>query len=246
VRENHERIDELLAGYVLRSLSGEDAAEADRLLAEHVPSCLTCRRTLAAFEDVTGDLALSADPVAPPDLALGRIHRSMDRSSARAPARRGALAGFAASAVVALAFGGLSLAMMNRAQVAEERTQIAFELASLMTSPGVDPEPVEPQAGAPSNSDFVQVSAPDIRRMFVMAELCPDPAPGHAYQLWLGSDGVFRPYGPMFVPYDDGSVLLQLTVDVSVFDEVWITEEVAGETPMTPRVDGPAWRGTIA
>ena len=32
--EDHERIDELLAGYVLLSLSGEDADESDRILAE--------------------------------------------------------------------------------------------------------------------------------------------------------------------------------------------------------------------
>jgi hypothetical protein len=244
VREDHERIDELLAGYVLRSVSGEDAAEADRLLAEHVPSCLQCRRTLAAFEGVAGDLALSADPVTPPDLALGRIHRAMDAPAVRPSGRRGALAGYAATAVVVLALGGLTLAMMSRAQVAEARTQTAIELASLMTSPGVSPGPVQPQGAAPSNSDFFQVSAPDIRRMYLAARLCPEPAPGHAYQLWLGSDGEFTRYGDMFLP-DDGLVLLELTVDVSVYDEIWITEEVAGTEPITPRTAGPTWRGTL-
>ena len=34
---DHDAIDELLAGYVLQALSGPDAADADRLLAEHVP-----------------------------------------------------------------------------------------------------------------------------------------------------------------------------------------------------------------
>jgi hypothetical protein len=245
VLEDHERIDELLAGYVLRSLSGEDAAEADRLLGEHVPSCIACRRTLAGLEAVAGDLALSVDPVAPPDLALARIHRSMGRSAAAAPSRRGAFAGFAATAVALVALGGLSLAMMNRAQVAEERTEIAIELASLMTSPGVSPAVVRPQGAAPSNSVFVQASAPDIRRMYVAAKLCPDPAPGHAYQLWLGNDGVFTAYGPMFVP-DDGIVLLELTVDVSVYDEIWITEEVADGEPTHPRMEGPTWRGALA
>ena len=46
---DHDRIDELLAGYVLRSLSGEDAAEADVLLFEHVPACSQCRATLNDF-----------------------------------------------------------------------------------------------------------------------------------------------------------------------------------------------------
>ena len=55
--EDHERIEELLAGYALRSLDGPDAEDADRLLADHVPTCLTCRRTIADFREVTGDLA---------------------------------------------------------------------------------------------------------------------------------------------------------------------------------------------
>ena len=37
--ETHEAIEELLVGYVLRSLSGEDAARADHLLSDHVPHC---------------------------------------------------------------------------------------------------------------------------------------------------------------------------------------------------------------
>ena len=61
--EDHERIDELLAGYVLLSLEGEDAAEADRLLSEHVPGCARCRRTLADFQALSGDLALAAAPL---------------------------------------------------------------------------------------------------------------------------------------------------------------------------------------
>jgi hypothetical protein len=43
---DHDAADELLAGYVLGSLTGPDAEEADRLLTEHVPDCLTCRSTL--------------------------------------------------------------------------------------------------------------------------------------------------------------------------------------------------------
>ena len=46
---DHERTQELLAGYVVRSLSGEDAAEADRVLTDHVPGCDECRSTLDAF-----------------------------------------------------------------------------------------------------------------------------------------------------------------------------------------------------
>ena len=78
VTEDHERIEELLAGYALLSLEGEDAAEADRLLSEHVPGCARCRRTLADFQTLSGDLALAAPPADPPETLLPRIHRAMD------------------------------------------------------------------------------------------------------------------------------------------------------------------------
>jgi len=63
---DHDATDELLAGYVLGSLSGEDAVEVDRLLAEHVPDCDRCRATLDAFQGLTGEIGLSASPAPPP------------------------------------------------------------------------------------------------------------------------------------------------------------------------------------
>jgi hypothetical protein len=243
---DHERIDELLAGYVLRSLSGEDAAEANRLLAEHVPSCLACRQTLAGLQSVAGDLALDADPVAPPEPALARIHRAMERVPlSGGGGRRGAFVGFAASAVALVALGGLTFTMASRASQAEDRADLAIELASVMASPGVRPVNVDPQGETPSDSRFVQVSAADIRRVYLIAEFCPDPSPGHEYQLWLGSEGRFTPVGGMFRP-ENGVVLLELVVDVSVYDEVWITEELAGTRPAEPRAyGGRSWRGSL-
>ena len=80
---DHEAIDELLAGYVLRSLSGEDAAEADHLLSDHVPTCAACRDTLAAFQDLSADLALDAVPLAPPETLLPRLQRELEPPASR-------------------------------------------------------------------------------------------------------------------------------------------------------------------
>ena len=65
--DDHDLIEELLAGYALQSLSGEDAAKADRLLAGHVPSCSLCREILVDFQAVTGDIALSGEPSGSPN-----------------------------------------------------------------------------------------------------------------------------------------------------------------------------------
>ena len=83
---DHERIEELLAGYVLQSLSGEDAARADWLLARHVPSCSRCREILVDFQAVTGDLALTAQPLEPPETLLPRLQPSR-LGQPRAPGR---------------------------------------------------------------------------------------------------------------------------------------------------------------
>jgi Anti-sigma-K factor rskA len=94
------------------------------------------------------------------------------------------------------------------------------------------------------SSGFVGVAVPDVRKLYLVADVCPDPRPGRAYQLWLGDDGSFRPVGAMFVPRS-GSVLIELTVDVGAYDEVWITEEIAGEAPTTPSVGGRSWRAEL-
>jgi hypothetical protein len=243
--EDHERIDELLAGYVLLSLSGEDAAEVDRVLAEHVPSCGRCRETLSELQAVSGDLALAASPVDPPETLLLRIHRAIDEVplAGRTP-RRGAFIAVAASAVALVALGGLSVVLGNRLSDAQTRAGTALEILSAMRSPGAQPVNVTPQDETPPESGGVEVSAPDVRRLYYVGEYWPEPAPGRAYQLWLGNDDGWEPVGEMFWP-EDGVVLLELEVDVARYDEIWITEEVAGPPPSEPNTDGPSWFGSL-
>lgn len=242
---DHERIEELLAGHALHTLSEQDAAEADLVLANHVPTCPTCLRTVSDFQKVTGELALAADPVSPPDLVLGRIHRGIGQIPG-VPLRRGPFVAALAVGVVALvAMGGLSFVMADRASEAQDDRSLALELLSVMNSPGVSPVNVDQEGSVPSAPSFVGVAAPDIRRLYLVADGCPEPAPGHAYQLWLGNQGVFEPVGEMFVP-SGGSVLIRLTVDVARFDEVWITEEVAAEPPTSPSRSGRSWRAPLA
>ena len=243
--EDHERVEELLAGYALLSLEGEDALEADRLLEIHVPGCPSCRRMLSTFRALSGELALATEPHPPPEPILPRIHRMMrDGTSTSPPARRGILLAVAASFVAVAVMGGLSLSLGARVSEAEADRSTAMEILSAMRSPGAWID-LDPQAGTPAGSAFVEVSAPHVRRIYLASEDCPEPAPGHAYQLWLGDEGAFVPVGEMFLP-EDGVVLLELTVDVSRYDEIWITEELAGTRPSRPRADGGrSWRASL-
>jgi hypothetical protein len=245
VSQEHERIEELLAGYALLSLSGEEADEADRLLTDHVPSCVTCRRLLGSFQGLTGDLALAVDPIPVPELVSAQIRRQIEDAPARARrTRRAPVVAVAASVAALVAMGGLSFSMASRASRAESRTATAIELLSAMRSPGVSPVRVDPQGSTPAESSFLGVPAPDVRRFYLVADLCPEPSPGHAYQLWLGQNGSFTPVGEMFVPRD-GVVLLELTVDAARYDEVWITQELTGLPPETPTEGDRSWRADL-
>ena len=245
--QDHGAIEELLAGYALRSLSGADADEVDRLLTEHVPSCPRCSETLSEFQRLSGDLALAA-PAAPiPEPMLPRLHVAMDDVplSGR-PARRGAFVALAASVAALVAMGGLSFAMAGRASDAQDRTTTALRVLSLMRSPGVSPVSVDPTGGTPAGSGFVEVSAPEIRRLYLVADGCPDPSDGFGYQLWLGTDGEFEPIGEMFWP-EDGVVLIELEVDVTRYDAIWITEEPAGTRPTEPNTEaGHTWAAPLS
>jgi hypothetical protein len=162
----------------------------------------------------------------------------------RRSGRRGAFVALAASVVGLVAMGGLSFTMAGRASRADDRAATAIEMVSLMRSPGIAPVSVDPQGSTPAGSGFLGVPAPDVRRLYVTARFCPDPAPGHLYQLWLGSQGVFEPVGRMFSP-SNGFVLFELTVDVAGFDAIWITEEAVGTTPAAPSTSGRSWRAEI-
>src|SRR5947208_12860439 len=97
---DHERIEALLAGYALRALSDADAVEADRLLAEHVPTCERCGATLEAFTEIGGELGMAARPVEPPDVLLPRLRHAI---AGRGPAHRRRLGAWTAGAAAAAA-----------------------------------------------------------------------------------------------------------------------------------------------
>jgi Anti-sigma-K factor rskA len=241
--EDHERIDALLAGYVLLGLTGEDAFEVDRLLSQHVPTCPRCRDTLAGFQAVEGDLGLVARPMAPPELLERRIRR--DAVEVRGPRRRSASLVAVAAAVAALVgLAGLSMSLGTRASKAETQRARLMSMVKALQHPGVVPVSVESQKRPAAG--MVEISGPGLQRMFLVGEGVPTPARGRVYQLWLGSNGSFVPLvDGSFVP-DDGLVLLELTVDTSRYDEILITEEPMDQPRTTPSQDGHIWHAFLA
>jgi hypothetical protein len=221
VIEHHEHIEELLAGYVLRSLSGDDAAEADRLLSEHVPGCGACRDSLATFQQISADLAFATDPMVPPETLLPRLHHELEPP---APRRR-PMQMFAVAAGVAVVVGlaGLTVSQNIRANNADGRADALANAAMIAQRPDARLVPVGP---------VKEVSAPGEEEFYVMGEGVPSPPAGMVYRVWLVSGGTPTFVGD-FLP-EAGRVFLVVPFDPSSYDDLWISVEPAGSPADAP------------
>lgn len=225
--EDHERIEELLAGYVLRSLSGPDAREADLLLADHVPDCRTCRDCLDAYQLLAADLAFAAEPVAPPETLLARLHRELEPHARRR--RPMQVFAVAAGVVAVVGLAGLSVSQSIRASNADVRASglsNAFGLAARDGAKMVDVGPVQ------------EVSAPGENHFYVIGDDVPMPPAGSLYRVWLVSGGDPTFVGD-FLP-EGGSVVLSIPFDPSSYDDLWISIEPV-DAPTTAPTNQDWW-----
>jgi hypothetical protein len=230
---DHDTIEELLAGYALRSLSGPDATKADLLLTEHVPSCGRCRETLEAFGVVAADLALDVTSVPPPDTLLPRLHRELEPVGRRTPGSRrssGRIVAAAASLVLLVGLGGLAASQLGGGgstiqSLSKENIQQAIESA-------------KGQGG--TTTDLGQARAiwnPGAEEFYVYGDDVPAPATGMVYRLW--AVGAETRWIGDFVPEADGMVALKILLDPSTIDSLQVTLEPADSEPNTP--GDPAW-----
>lgn len=226
---DHDAADELLAGYVLGSLSGPDADEADRLLAEHVPDCLTCRTTLDAFRGVTGDLGLVADPVSPPETLLPRMERELTggrrrRSQQWGPAR---IVAGAAAAVVLMGIVGLSL--LNDGGSGPSQLLTKADLAQVNQLKAQPDTEVAPVTSSVANAE--EVKAPDHNELYVMGTF-EAPDPGYTYRLYaVRGDSVT--YIADLDPAT-GVVAFRVAVDPATVDHLLVTVEPVASPPTEP------------
>ncbi|MGZ8630456.1 MAG: anti-sigma factor domain-containing protein [Actinomycetota bacterium] len=212
--EDHERIEELLAGYVLRSLSGGDAAEADLLLSDHVPACRACRDSLVSFQSLSADLAFAAEPLAPPETLLPHLHRELEpQTPRRRPMQMFAVA---AGVVAVVGLAGLTVSQNIRANNADVRADALANAAQLATRDDASLVPVGP---------VNEVSAPGEEEFYVMGEGVPSPPPGMVYRVWLVS-GETPTFVGDFLP-DAGRVFHVVPFDPSSYDDLWISVEPA-------------------
>ena len=231
---DHDRIEELLAGYALRSLSGDDAREADRLLSQHVPGCATCRATLQDFQSLMGELALGADPLAPPEVLLPRLHREMGPPARRR--RPGSVVAAAASLVVVVGMAGLAVGQGIRASNADNRRALYSDALQLASRPDASQIPlVDTQTSGPPVTEIV---APGVEVVYLVCHDVARPRPGMTYRVWFGSGGSFE-FVHQFEPEPDLTVL-RLVLPATV-DRIIITEEPVDRAPTQPEAATIRW-----
>lgn len=230
---DHEAIEELLAGYSLRSLSGSDAREAAVVLEGHVPTCDTCRELLHDLGVVTADLSLAATPIEPPQTLLPRLYRSMEPragGAGRASAwTSGRLVAAAAGLVLVVGLAGLALRAGDGASLTQGTSadlQEALRLAEGGSARTTDLGPAT-EVVVPGNEEF-----------YVVGRDVPAPPPGSVYRLWLVSETATIHAGD-FTPAADGSVVLLVRANPSTFDHVLVTVEPADTEAGEPGED--AW-----
>jgi anti-sigma-K factor RskA len=231
VTPDHRAIEELLAGYALRSLSGPDADDAEVALVDHVPGCGSCRALLRDLGEVTADLALATDPIPPPETLLPRLHRSLGtragggRATAWSPGR---LVAAAAGIVLVVGLGGLALRANDPVGLRRGTAADLQEALRLAQDGG---------ARATNLGHATEVVVPGSDEFYVVGRDVPAPPTGSVYRLWLvqGADAV---HVGDFTPAVDGSVVLLVRADPSTFDRILVTVEPRTQEPSEP---GEAW-----
>jgi hypothetical protein len=234
--DDHDRIEELLAGYVLGSLSGDDVLDADRLLSEHVPSCAACRATLSDLQEVAGEMALLAEPLEPPEMLLPRLHREM---GATLPRRRPVVAMAAAGAIVAVVgMTGLAVSQGMRAAKADQSKALMGEALRVASRPDANQVQLV-GTGTSGSSAPVEISAPGIEVIYLVCDHVALPAPGMVYRVWFGEASSYRFISP-FEP-EPGVTVLRLEFDPSRIDRIVITEEPSDAVPTQPDLSAIRW-----
>jgi hypothetical protein len=228
----HERVEELLAGHALGGLDPEDAALAERALAEHVPECEPCRRAWDGYREVAADLALLAPALPTSDTLDGRVRRGVHPREGVRPL---VAAGMAAAALL-VALSGFS--MIRAGQIGDrlERAQVAqrslFDAVQTVAHPEHETIPLIGDGPAGAAVYYV----PGESRAILMAKDLP--APRHEYHLWFVSGSQVWHAGVLDV--QRGRAVLPCRTDPARWDAVMLTDE-SGPRPKpasSPLVSG--------
>lgn len=223
----HEELRESIPLYAIDALPPEEEVE----VRAHLETCDGCDELLTEHLRVAGDLALIAEPVAPPSSLRDRLLEqarsvrqsapdpSVSRASARAARWRRAAAALTAVSV-AIAAAAFLLARRVDQQTDDLREQ--ERAITVITDTAAELLPMRATSENPGASGSVYIGRRGRAAAVVVAGL-EDPAE-RIYALWIIADG-----NPIrvkdFTPDADGTAVLYVAENVEDLDAMAITLE---------------------
>jgi hypothetical protein len=221
--DDHDRVEELLAGIALGGLDPDDASLGERALVEHVPGCPACRSALDDFREIAGHLALAAPAMSPPETLGASLRRAvaMERRTGR---RWTSWATAGAALLVVGALSAWNVMLFDRLNDTEHRQVRLVDAVSALG---------HPEAGVVPLSGSVEgriqlLYVPGEGQAFLVASGMPKPDRG-LYRVWLrGGDTMW--HAGSFVP-ERGVVVIQLEPTADAFEHVLVTMEPNGDSP---------------
>mgnify|MGYP001175512649 CR=1 FL=1 len=234
-----EHVLELIPGYALGCLDGEEVREVEA----HLRACTLCRAELAVYEGVADQIALAVPQAAPPAGLKGRLMARVEGAArvepAAAPAPAEPRSGrpwqerlgewFRSLApvwapvslvlIIALIASNILLWQQARGRAAPAgEAFVAVELAG--------------GEGAPHAHGYLVFTPGGAGDALLVAGDLPVLEPGLQYQLWLIEDGE-RDSGGVFSVAEDGSAVLRVDTarPITAYDAFGVTVEPAGGSP---------------
>lgn len=226
--ENH--VHDLLPGYAVGALEPDEANRVD----EHVLSCWLCRTELAAYQDVAGQVGLSAYAEVEPspqlkERLMQRVQAAQRLKQAAAPA---APARRAPAARLLPAWGLFGLLLIVALAVANGALWHRLNRLETITSAGgMRAVALRPSEAVPQATGFVIIGA-DGRNGALVVDRLPPLDEARQYQLWLIRDGQ-RVNGAVFSTDESGyrGVRIEATDSLLEYSAIDITIEPAGGSP---------------
>ncbi len=218
---DHDAIRQAIAAHALDGLDPAERSRVDRELLEHLPGCDECLTLMRDLREVSGDLALAAEPTPVPLLLEERILANIRDEQPVAVTRHRrprALRGLVAASVVALVASlGWNAALIGRTDRAERTAKTLNAAVQLASDPATRSVTLRGQSGG-----MVLLYQPRGRATLMASNIDAPPA-GKLFQLWLIKDG--RPVPVLTFKPDQRTVIVSVPVDPATFRGVAVTIE---------------------
>jgi anti-sigma-K factor RskA len=219
---NHEHWDDAAGAYVLGALPEDER----RGFEAHLSTCESCRAEVVELAGAADALPVSAPAMLPPPELKARIMAEVNREAELlAAAGSGADRPAKARKERRNWFGLRSLALACTTLLAGIGVG-----AALFAGGGGKTLQVAASGAAAKAVAEVDVSGD---KAVLVAHNLPEPGQGKTYQVWLKRPGEApRPTPALFTPLSDGSATATVTGDLRDGDQILVTAEPEGGSPM--------------